>query len=165
MWGPQPASKGFGSRKPRPILMPLLFPTRSGLRGPRSLTMAFSRRFLACRTLGVPSEHGPLLSHLSVNKQSRGTHSQEGHGRGRGGQLPQEARDASLELTHEGAGGSPASPPAATAQGCMWVCTIWPASGTGSLGTTVSLISTLRGPAFLCHEVWKGPFASLLHLP
>lgn len=36
---------------------------------PRSLTMAFSRRFLACRALGVPSEQGPLLSRLSGNKQ------------------------------------------------------------------------------------------------
>lgn len=39
----------------------------------------------------------------------------------------------------------------------------WPASGTGSLGTTGSLISTLLNPAFLCQEGWKGPFASLLH--
>lgn len=59
--------------------------------------MAFSRRFLACRTLGVPSEHGPLLSHLSVNKESRSTHSQEGARQGGRVHLPQEARGASLE--------------------------------------------------------------------
>lgn len=158
---PQPASKGFRSRKSWHVLMPLLFPTHSGLRGPRSLTMAFSRRFLACRTLGVPSEHGPLLSHLSVNKQSRGTHSQEGPRQGGRVQLPQEARDASFELAHKGAYRSQASPPAATARDCVRVCTIGhmalaTASGTGLLGITVSLIS-----AFLCHE---GSFASLLHL-
>lgn len=64
--------------------------------------MAFSRRFLACRTLGVPSEHGPLLSHLSVNKQSRGTHSLEGPNGIGGAELLQEARDTSLQLTHKG---------------------------------------------------------------
>lgn len=79
-----------------------------------------------------------------------------------GGQLPQEAKDASSELTHEGASGSPASPPAATAQGCMWVCITWPASGTGSLGTTVSLISTLPYGALPFYAMRKGPFASLL---
>ena len=68
-----------GLALPTPLLVPIL----SGLQGPRSRTIAFSRCFLACRTLGVPSEHGPLLSHLSVNKQSRGTHSPEGpHGAG-----------------------------------------------------------------------------------
>lgn len=68
-------SKHLGSLKPPHFLTPLLVPIHSGLWGPKSLTMAFSRRFLACRTLGVPSEHDPLLSHLSVNKQSRLTHS------------------------------------------------------------------------------------------
>lgn len=75
---PQPATKVFRSTKPQPLLISLLVPIHSGLWGPRSLTMAFSRRFLARQTLGVPSEHGPLLSHLSVNKQSRGSHSGEG---------------------------------------------------------------------------------------
>lgn len=49
--------------------VPGLPPFFSRSRDPRSLTMAFSRRFLACRALGVPSEQGPLLSSLSVNKQ------------------------------------------------------------------------------------------------
>lgn len=63
---PKLASQGFRPMKARPFLASLLVPICSGLWGPRSLTMAFSRRFLACRTLGVPSEHGPLLSHLKV---------------------------------------------------------------------------------------------------
>lgn len=102
---PQPASQSFKSMKGRPFLTPLLIPILSGLWGPRSLTMAFSRRFLACRTLGVPSEHGPLLSHLSVNKQSRGTHSQEGpHGVGVGEDraAPGSKGRLSLALIHEG---------------------------------------------------------------
>lgn len=76
---------------------PLLVPVRSGLQGPRSLTIAFSRCFLACRTLGVPSGHGPLLSHLSVNKQSRGTHSPEGP-QGAGAELLPEGGTFSLDL-------------------------------------------------------------------
>lgn len=99
---PQPASKGFGSTKSQPFLTPLRVPIRSGLQGPRSLTIAFSRRFLACRTLGVPSEHGPLLSHLSVNKQSRGTHSREGP-RGAGSTAAPEGKGRfSLELIPQG---------------------------------------------------------------
>lgn len=99
---PKLASRGCRPMKARPFLASLLIPIRSGLWGPRSLTMAFSRRFLACRTLGVPSEHGPLLSHLSVNKQSRGTHSLEGPNGIGGAELLQEARDTSLQLTHKG---------------------------------------------------------------
>lgn len=63
-------SLGRGER-----LVGLAFPDVSGLppsalgpETPRLLTMAFSCRFLACRARGVPSEQGPLLSRLSVNK-------------------------------------------------------------------------------------------------
>lgn len=107
---------GLGPSKAWHFLPPLLTPIRS-LRDPRSLTMAFSRRFLACRPPGVPSEHGPLLSHLSVDKQSTSSHTRRGPGHGRGMRAPG-AKGRFSGFLGTRSCGSPASP-AARPQGCM----------------------------------------------
>lgn len=111
----------------------------------RPSPMAFSRRFLACRTLGVPSEHGPLLSHLSVNKQTRGTHSQEGPRQGGRVELLPEARHTSLELAREGRR-SPARPVPGPV----------PSSGSPGLGMALNNVTSASGQP-LGRDHWEPP--------